>query len=236
VSLHLHGHTDTDVIYGILEYAPGLYSHFAFGNIEKAGTWTGGEFVAGHHWTPEQGGGALDDPKHNMHNFLLDGINFNNTTGYGDSVRIATTIHMEGLPNQETENPYYGVVGSASNMRTADVYRQGRDGNKRAIVQGGCRDGLGVQQFGWAVADVSKGYIPIIPIELIYYYDKAGESDDMYYLGRLAHAGMVQLAGINPQQALTIGAETWRAYPVVRKSMVGSNAKESWDMGMIYKQ
>jgi len=235
-ALHLHGHTDTDVIYCILEYAPGLYSHFAFGNIEKVGTWTGGEFVAGHHWTPEQSGTSLDDPKSTLHNFLLDGVNFNNAFNYPDSIRIASTIHMEGLPNQQTENPYYGAVGSWSNMITASAYTEGRDGNERAIVYGGCRDGIGVQQFGWAVADVSKGYIPIIPVELFYVYNKTGESDDFYYLGRMAHAGMIQLAGIDPAQALTIGAETWRAYPCVRKSKVGSNAKESWDMGMIYKQ
>lgn len=88
-SLHLHGHTDPDVIYGILEYAPGLYSHFAFGNIEKVGTYTGGEFVAGHHWAAQNGGASLDDPKSNRHNLLLDGINANDISSYGDSLRIA---------------------------------------------------------------------------------------------------------------------------------------------------
>lgn len=235
-SLHMFGHTDIDVIYCVLEFSPGLYRHFAFGNIDKVGTWTGGEFVAGHHWDPYDGGTSLDNPIGDFHSLLLDGYWYNNPTYHVGNVRAGATLHVEGLPDQITENPHWGAVGFWYNLMASTPRTEGRDGNERAIIWGGCRSGLGLSQYGWLSADLDKGYIPIIPIEILYCVPQTGESEHFYYLGRMHNVGHVQLAGIDPQQALTIGADTWRAFPAVRKSKVGGNTQESWDMGLIYKQ
>jgi len=233
-SLHMFGHTDTDVIYVALEIAPGLYRHFGFGNITKIGTWVGGEWVGGHHWNPQNSGAAADFPSHFVHSVLLDGHHYGNTGGgFGNSVRVAATMHIEGLPNQPTANQYYGVVGRPEDF---DAWDEDRDANARGLIEGGIRDGLGTQQFGWLQPDLSKGFIPIIPAEIFYWDLNPTTSEDRYPLGRMHNCGTIQMRGIDPQQALTVGADTWRAFPCVRKSFLQANNYESWNMGIIYKQ
>ncbi|MCP4993146.1 MAG: hypothetical protein GY934_05080 [Gammaproteobacteria bacterium] len=226
-ALHLFGSTSPDVIYCILEYAPGLYRHFAFGNVEKYGTWTGGEFVAGHQWYRY----GLDSPTANTHSILFDGSWANAATS--TSERSGATVHCEGLPNQDGAGKW-GAVGFAYDMNTAANLLD-RAGEDMLTLYGGVRGGPALWQLGWQEPDVGKGYIPIIPVDL-YYLDESTSPDNYYFMGRLAHMGHIQLRGIDPNTTITIGADTWRAFPAVRKSKVGGGVEESWDMGLIYKQ
>jgi len=235
-SLHMFGHTDIDVIYCVLEYAPGLYRHFGFGNLDKVGTWTGGEFVYGHHWSPQNGGPYLGDPDGPVHSVGLDGCHWTGVSYHGYSYNAGATLHVEGLPNQTTQNPKWGVVGQADTLASVSSRRVGRDGNDRAPIQGAFRGGIGLSQFGWALVDVSKGYIPICPMEILYYDYLGTNSNNLYYLGRMHNIGHVQMRGMDPQQAITIGADTWRVFPGVRQSKTSSYNEESWNMGIIYKQ
>ncbi len=232
-SLHLFGHTDPDVVYCILEFSPGLYRHFALGNIEKVGTWTGGEFVAGHHWEVSDSG-LIDDPTSVYHSFLMDGRNRARAVSYPMALRATATMHIENMPNQNSENDHWGIVVDPLAV-TDPIHTEGRDGNERSMIYGGCRDGRGVQQFGYLLPNLNAGYIPIIPIELFYFYD-AGLSFDEYYLGKLGHCGHVSLNGISPQQVVIVGGDDWMAFPVVRKSYTVSNIQETRNMGMIYKK
>jgi hypothetical protein len=240
-SLSMHGHTDTDVIYYILEIAPGIYRHFGFGNIIKSGSWVGGEWAGGHHWEP--GGDPVnsfyDIPYERYHSILLDARNYNAYDAYNSTQaakRVGGTIHVEGLPNQSVyANTKWGTVGLGT-LLTSSSRRAGRDGKDRAPVQGCFRDGFNVQQMGWLSPDITKGYLPIIPCDLYYYDFNGSESEELYYLGRLPYVGHIQMTGIDPQQALTVGADEWVIYPGVRKSMVQANNQESWNMGIIYKK
>lgn len=235
-SLSMHGFTDTDVVYCILEIAPGIYRHFGFGNIVKSGSWTGGEWAAGHHWTPEAAGDQFHQPSSVYHNILLDGVNYGFYSTYLSAKRVAGTVHVEGLPGQTTENSKWGVVGRGTSLTTS-TYREGRDGNDRAPISGGFRDSFNIQQMGWLSPDVAQGYVPVIPCDLYYYDFNATQSEHLYYLGRMHNIGMCQMTGIDPQQVLTIGADEWVAYPGVRKSKTGvSGTQETWNMGIIYKK
>lgn len=234
-SLHLFGSTspDPDVVYCVLEYTPGIYRHFAFGNVEKFGTWTGGEFVSGHQWTRYNSGQDLDVPSSTYHSVLLDGA-YVNGDGQGTPYkRAGATVHCESLPNQDVAGKW-GAVGYAYGM-TTPANLTDTAGEDMLTLYGGCRNGPAVAQFGWQEPDISKGYIPIIPIEL-YYVDTSTSPDNYHYLGRLANCGHIQMKGLDPNSTITIGADTWRVFPAVRKSRVGGNNEESWWMGLIYKQ
>ena len=230
-ALHLFGSTspDPDVIYCVLEYSPGLYRHFAFGNVEKYGTWTGGEFVAGHHWDR---GVSQDAPNSALHSVLMDGIYINSGTTQA-YVRTGGTIHCEGFPNQAAAGKW-GTAGVPFYMVTPANLTD-RAGEDMVKIHGGVRGGPALMQLGWQQPDIAKGYIPIIPVEL-YYADLSTTPDNYHFLGRLANMGHIQLTGIDPNTTITIGADTWRAFPAVRKSKVGGDVEESWDMGLIYKQ
>jgi len=234
-SLHLFGQSSpTDTIYGVLEFAPGLYRHFAFGTLEKSGTWTGGEFCAGHHWDPENNGADLDNPTGIYHNLLMDAENYGHAA-HPTSTRTHGTLHMENITGMITSgNLKWGIAGRCINMQTA--YTLGRDGNARTVLLGGCRGGFACNLYGWQQPDLTKGFVPIIPCDIWMYEPTATAAEHYYYLGKMPNMGHVQMRGIDPQQAITVGAETWSAFPGVRKSKVGGNNQESWNMGLIYKQ
>lgn len=235
-ALHMFGSTspDPDVIYCVLEYSPGLYRHFAFGNTEKYGTWTGGEFVAGHYWSRYTQPDYLDDPDYSHHSILLDGLTRENGGAAARGSRIGATVHCEGFPNQGSTK--WGQCGDARlNAGDATTYRLDRDGYEMLPLWGGCRNGPALLQYGWQEPDITKGYIPVIPIEL-YYVDISAAPDNYYLIGRLANMGHIQMKGLDPNTTITIGGDTWRVFPAVRKSKVGGNIEESWWMGLIYKQ
>jgi len=226
---HFFAYTNPYRIFVVLEFSAGLYRHFGFGKINKVGTWTGGAFVAAHHWSFYSG--SQDSPSSRYHSLLLDGA-------YVPSSDIASqyagaTIHMTGLPEQNAATKW-GHVGST----TSGTNHPGNDtaGNPRDIVYGGFRNGLGVMNWGWLLPDLSNGFIPICPIELFYIYKDTSTRFWWYYLGNLPDIGMIHLHGINPAQEITIGSDTWIAFPAVRKSKIMNNNEESWNMGVIYKK
>jgi len=233
-SVHFFGHTSPDVIYVALEYSPGLYRHFGFGTLEKYGTWTGGEFVYGHYWSKYGPNIYLDAPTYAHHSVLLDGVATQDGGGTARSARIEATMHCEGFPNQGSTK--WGSFGDArTNASKITTYRQDRDGYTHLTLWGGARNGPALLQYGWQEPDISKGYIPIIPIDT-YYVDTSVSPDKYYYMGRMFNCGHIQLKGLSPKDTITIGADTWRVFPVVRKSKAGGDIEESWWMGVIYKQ
>jgi hypothetical protein len=89
--------------------------------------------------------------------------------------------------------------------------------------------------FGSLLPDLANGWVPIIPIE-VYYMRSLSANDGMYYLGNLPNVGHIHLEGIDPAQEITIGADTWIAFPMVRKSDVGGDNQESENAGIVYKK
>lgn len=227
---HFFAYTDPYVICVVLEYSPGLYRHFAFGKLNKVGTWTGGAFVAGHHWCPSASGIFLSNETSNYHSMLLE-AQFNPST-YSDVLNAGATLHVEGLPGQDVSGKW-GQFGYVSD----GTYHPGEDtaGNPRIIINGGMRNGISVNTFGWLLPDLAAGFLPIMPIECFYWRYQGG-SDGWHYLGNLANVGHIHLHGIDPAQELTVGSDTWMAFPAVRKSNIGGLNEESENMGLIYKK
>lgn len=214
--------TNPDYIYGVLEYTPGIYRHFGFGEIEKIGDWTGGEWCGAHVWA---GSGQEDDPTSVQHSVLFDGAH---QSFVGDFIDEAATFHMEGLPNQAASK--WANVGDG-----AGAAGQDRGGASRSRVMGAFRGGQWINMFGWFAAQTQSAFIPLIPISVIY-KDNTPSPDDLRLLGFVPNVRQMQMTHFNPGDTFTVGTDTWRVFPAVRKRNAQDNQEESRDMGIAYLQ
>lgn len=230
---HFFAYTNPYAIHVVLEFSAGLFRHFGFGTVDKIGAWTGGAWCAGHLWNPANTFVMYDIPYSSAHSVLLDSLLTPGTAGYGIyNTNSGATIHCEGLPGQDSS----GKWGHSVYPSTEDIYLgDDRAGNPRIRISGGFRGGVALAQFGQFLPDLANGYVPIIPIEIFYYRALHG-GDGIYYLGRLPNIGHIHLEGIDASEEITVGSDTWIAFPMVRKSNVGGNNQESENAGIIYKK
>lgn len=232
---HFFAYANPYNIYIVLEFSPGLYRHFGFGKINKTGTWTGGAWCAGHlwNWAGFTQFNNYATPTANSHSVLMDGALIPGTTYYGAyNNNSGGTLHCEGLPDQDAASKW----GHSLDYGTDDdKILNDRAGNPRIRIGGGCRKGPALAQFGAFLPDLSNGFIPIIPMEVIYFSGDGGDNG-WYYLGKMHNIGHIHLHGIDPAQELTVGADTWKAFPMVRKSDIGGTNQESENAGIIYNK
>ena len=226
IALHLFA-SDTDEVsgnsaphvYGVLEYAPGKYRHFSFGNLDKFGDgWTGGGFVCGHEWDPFQS--SESNPIDSRHSVHLDGI----ASNASDSERA--TLHMEGLPGQQPSK--FGVSGATTSVGTDEA------GNDRSMIYGGFRRSLYTYGFLHFIPSQLTGFLPFAPVPIFYRRDTLNSNSQVYFLGNMPNIRMVQMRNFNPGDEITIGSVTWKIFPVVSKSNIGGNNEESENMGVAY--
>lgn len=231
---HFFAYTNPYAIHVVLEFSPGLYRHFGFGMISKHGTWTGGAWAGGHHWNPQDSYGQYDAPNGTPHTILTDAGYYPNGSKYNWNQNAGATLHVEGLPDQ----PSGGKWGHCCSAGTTDaLVGNDRGGTGRIRISANIRNGIAVRQFGWMLPDLQNGFVPIIPNHMFYIDGDAGSgSQNWYYLGKMPNVGMVHLEGIDPDQEITVGGDTWMAFPGVRKSKILNNNQESWNMGIIYKK
>lgn len=232
---HFFAYTNPHCIHVVLEFSPGLYRHFGFGKVDKVGTWTGGAWCAGHlwNWAGSTPFGAYSTPNHHGHSVLMDGALIPGTTYYGVyNLGAGGTLHCESLPNQPAASKWgHSVDYGTDDSSVGDD----RGSNARVRIGGGCRKGVALSQFGAFLPDLSNGFIPIIPMEIFYFEDEDGDSG-WYYLGRMHNIGHIHLHGIDAAQELTVGSDTWIAFPTVRKSNIGGTNQETENSGIIYKK
>ncbi len=222
-------------IHVVLEFAPGLYRHFGFGKMDKVGTWNGGAWCAGHLWntagaTPFN---VYDAPNHGGHSVLMDGQMQPGMSYYGTyNDDSGGTLYVTGLPGQDAASKWGHCV--YYNTDDGDIGTD-RASNSRIRISGGFRCGPAITLFGHYLPNLANGFIPIIPIET-FYMRGDGADDGVYYLGRIPNVGHIHLHGIDPAQELSVGGDTWIAFPMVRKSNVGGDNQESKNAGIIYKK
>ena len=230
---HFFAYTNPYSIHVVLEFSAGIYRHFGFGKLDKVGTWTGGAWVAGHHWNGQRNGAALGSPNSGVHSILLDGVQNTISSYYDYSYYCNATMHAEGLPLQAA-NSKWTVSGSPG---LSSYLGNDRAGNSRGRIIGGCRGGIALSQFGWLVPNLANGFVPLIPME-VFYIDGVADSSSRgwYHLGRLHNVYHLHMHGIDPAQEISYGGSTYCVFPGVRKSRVGSYNQESWNMGIVYKK
>ena len=194
-----------------IEYSPGLYAFLGAGDIIKKGTWTGGEFLTHQEWSIA--GGALDDPFNSAANVLVDG----RYTGNGQQ---ATTMHIEGWPAQVAGRKWAAVGGNMSDSN------DDRAGNDRELWLGGMRDSMVANAFDFLDFQPNAGFVPLQTIEVW------RRTNGFRLGGFIPGLRGLKITNIDVREELTVGADTWRAYPWVRKTNVGGGQKESENFGL----
>jgi hypothetical protein len=207
--------------YVVLEVEAGVYRHMSFGKLIKIGDWTGGEFACGHRWDPSTF--AADNPRSNSHHLPFDATNTNH-------YNFADTIHAEGLPNQPGSPGRWLVSWAGEIAMTNDG-----DGNARGYAIGGVRDGFLQNAMGPYAANPNNGYVPLIPIQCWYREDFV-TPDGWRLLGYAPDIRVVNIKHMEPGDEFTVGSDTWKVFPFVRKQYLQNDTDESWNGGFAFKK
>lgn len=206
-----------DYIHVALEYAPLTYRHFGFGNLEKAWDWTGGEYCYGH--TQESG-----DPK--AQEILLS----SEGPGFSTPAPRAATIHAEGLPGQPGSSKW-GTFGLPTTLSSSF---NDRAGNFQVRFVGGAPGGPIGGQFNNMPSNSGDGFLPLAA-NAVWYRDVGPVPDNVYFMGFQPDVRTLNMRNFQPQDEVTIGADTWIIFPSVRKQNTGS-VDESENLGIAYKK
>lgn len=194
-------------VHYVLEYAPGFYVHGSFGEVEKFGTWTGGEYHGMSIWPSSANiaravsGSSVVDSVHNVRG-------------------QAATIHAESLPGQDVTSKW-GLFLNASTSLSTD-----RGGNPRVRFLGGSRAGYLTHAFQGIQANPNNGFVSMVP--LLAYYTSGAR-----YFGKFID--VVEMNGffLNAGSSITVGANTWHVFPTLRKATSGTT---SGNLYLAYRQ
>lgn len=203
----------------IVEVDAGRYRHFGFGELEKVGTWAGGEYCYGHYWEQSTTQG-IDIPGSQYHDLGLDG-GAGVTTGGHATLRVSDDI------------PEFGVGAKWAPVR-ALAWGNDPDGDPYGSAIGGWRSGPLVQGFTNYRISQNTAYTPLIPIPVWSFFDS--NPDIWRLLGYQADVRMCNIATIDPGQVINIAGENWYFFPWVRKQYLENNTEESWNAGVAYRR
>lgn len=219
-SYYFYTDTGATFVHVAVEKSAGEFRHFGFGNLDKFGDWntgSGGEYVYGHHVS------ALSSSTSDSSSFLLDG-----STQEVANRAYSATMRLSGLPDQGTE-----VYGNVWGDKGAN---DGTDsaGNERLKIAGGARGGPLAYGFGWAPPESSSGLSLFQPISCFYKNDVPAISR-VYLLGFQPDVRVVHLKYLAAKDTVTLGDQTWRVFPMVRR-IEGSSEGDTGFSGVAYLQ
>ena len=215
---HFFADTSPYYIHIAVEVDSGRFRHFGFGNLNKLGTWTGGEYCYGHYWG--QTVSTVDLPTSTSHYFGLDGV--------PSSVSSCATLHVEDWEGQTVDEKWM-VLGATT---SAGVDRAGED---RLYGSGTSRGGLWAYALSWIPMVRLNAYKPFIPIEVLY-RDVTTAPDTWILMGTQPDIALVNMKHFNPGDTITFGGEDWLVFPWVRKQHLLADTEESWNAGVAYRK
>lgn len=216
-----------DYLHCVVEVATDEFLHFGMGDddgFDKFGDWdtaTGGAYCYGHNGRDQSSATSTSIC------CLFDGA-ANQTSGGNDNRLSWPTMMLAGMPGQGGSE-VWGVISSSLSVAIADDTA----GNDRARCHGGFRGGPLARAYGNFPAGASSGLAPLTPVPAFYIDDSASPAR-VYLLGFLKDIRMVDLTYLAPKETFTLGADTWRVFPMVRR-VEGATAGDTDFLGIAYK-
>lgn len=201
----------------VVEVDAGRYRHFGFGEIDKIGDWSGGEYVFAHKW--DQNSSRIDDPRSGFHDIGIDANTFQ---------AQAATMRVSGYPGEPDVATEWAnfIDGNAGNDSA---------GNPRWEAIGGWRGSREFSAFHGIRISLGSAYKPLIPVPLEL-LDRGPAPDLVRRVGFQADVRMVNIANIDPGQVINIAGDDWYFFPWVRKQFLKNNTEESWNAGVAYRR
>lgn len=203
-------------IHCVLEYSPGLYRHWSFGTIDKIGTWTGGEYCVC----------TLYESNTVTSNSYLFG-SLGGTTA-ADANR-AGSLHIEGMANQSG-----GMQWMLFSQQGSGVGND-RGGQARIVAPGATLNfNPWLNSIGFLRASLLNGFLPLIPMP-IWWRNTTPTPNQYMLLGFAPDMHLIQMANFNPKDEFTIGSDTFKVFPLIRKQ-TGTGSEGSLYCGIVYRK
>ena len=223
VAYHFFADSATaNYIHAVVEVSAGLFVHFGCGNIDKVGDWVGGEYVAGMLWPTN-----TDITTISTNYILLDGATTHSTTAQADE---KSTMRIQGMPNQSGGMTWAIFSASSSPLGTDTA------GNNRINLVGGSRGASNpdARAMGWIRANPASGFVPLFRIP-IWLQNLSSSPNDCMLLGYVRDMRIMQMANFSPGEEFTVGSDTWKVFPGVRKQTGGTGSR-SRNFGIAYRK
>ncbi len=214
-SYHFFTGGSEEYIHIALEYAPFIYRHFGFGEIEKAWDFTGGEYCYGNVQ-------SVAEPSSQEH--LLHSV------GSSSFPARSATMHVEGLDGQSGSSKWGTcglVIPTTSNW-------DDRDGNERVRLKGGAPGGVIGSVFNNLPSNAGDGFLPL-SANAIFYQNLSPTPNELFFMGFQPDVRTLNMKAFSPKDEITIGADIWKIFPAVRKQNTG-DINESENLGIAYKK
>ena len=201
---------ESDVyLHVVVEVSDKLFRHFGFGEIEKIGAWTGGEYSYGHLWG--QGSTVISAMGNTGHKPPFDPpFAGGGTAEKNNSLAIyGTKTSGAALPGGGTSSPIIKWYRAA--------YQAVNDGDGvpcGQLLPGGWRNTPYAHMLSIGASDLN-GFQALAPIPL-FINDTSTTPDVDYLMGHIPDIRLVNVGALNIGQEYTIGGETWIPFPMGR--------------------
>lgn len=219
-------------IHVVIEYTSGFFRHFGCGQLNKIGSWSGGEYYYGHYW--EQNVSQIDSPNSQSHfpphESLTSGSSSRATVMYGTLIDGSPFPNIAGRQSPESVWHAMGI----DNGTGAGTDRDGRD--RGALSANSIRRsalwpimGIGQSQF--------NGYRPLLPIT---YFASANQPNPDYehVIGTVPDTRNLSLINLGVKEIVTVGSDQWYTFPLTRKLVpeTSDNTEQSLSFGIAYRR
>lgn len=213
----------------VVEVSANRFRHFGFGNIDKFGAYTGGEYHYGHFW--DDSGTTAFDWQSGNHHILWDNAPGNGNTQSAFSMRLIGTS-LSGY-NRALTSPAQKWLGARSAFSTG--FTDG-DGVQKFTGLGGVRSRFYTHFLKNGGGSQFNGFLPFTPIP-VFMIDYEATPDEMYLIGYPRHQRVVNMEDVAPKQSLTRGGDTWDIYPLGIKETATVSGQEATNYcGIAYQR
>jgi hypothetical protein len=188
----------------VIEYGFNLYRHLYIGNLEKVGTFDGGEIISAcNAWQSVPGFATTRSFRDQQYLFSANQsfVAAENSGG----------CYINDADNPLPWRPFRGPTGNfARNNITANQ-----------CVLGGFSDGPNDSLLARAKSDWAGSQI-LVPVNLWAVRDGSGDTVRFSPIGRIAGVRTVNMEDLEPGAQIEVGNVKWRVFPALRKSADGS--------------
>lgn len=200
-----------DYMHVVVSPSAGIYMHFSFGVLNKAGAYNGGSYVTGGFWDPAGNFPYVSEYQYNRGAFDCHSY----TTGMEINFKDQGT-------HWYTAQDYSG----------AGAPQTGPNGEQ--ICFGGCRYGAYHEHF-LDNPNTSTGLAILLPMP---FYAKVAAGRYLP-LGNPKDVRGINMVNYSPQDEIVIGSDTWKVFPLAQKGPVNSGTIapiSSGVYGLAYKK
>lgn len=206
--------------YAAVEISAGEFRHFGVGVLDKAGTYTGGEFSFGTVWSADPAAGVISDPTSAQHMIPFDSSSSANAT-----TLVATCTSVRCV-----ESGGGGEVVGYAGAPTGRMLRCGGWLFNETSQGAFSRGSLGYE-FYRAGPTTVIGLAPLIRVQCF-----AERSSGLCsFIGEPPNFRHIRMDFLNPGDEITLGTEVWKVFPYVRKGTT-PNIRSSGNIGIAYRR